>query len=165
MLELLCIISMALCKVLVLVNVGILQFFIYPGLTEGGFHVTFQDRYFFFVSYRHCPSDNNKTKKSPKALPLRGGLLSESLGDEKLEKVFQPKVDKAAVAGSSRGHISAARTDPDTPDPPDKQRFSLTGAIRFWVGGFFFFFFLPHLKSQSIQIKSQTVNSVVLYVF
>lgn len=40
-----------------------------------------------------------------------------------LKRYFQPKVDKAAVAGSSRGHISAASTDPHTPDPPDKQHF------------------------------------------
>uniref|UniRef100_A0A3P9LGZ0 Homeobox D4a n=1 Tax=Oryzias latipes TaxID=8090 RepID=A0A3P9LGZ0_ORYLA len=41
-----------------------------------------------------------------------------------LEKEFHfNRSTKAAEAGSSRGHISAARTDPSTPDPPDRQHF------------------------------------------
>ncbi|TMS06359.1 Homeobox protein Hox-D4a [Larimichthys crocea] len=52
-------------------------------------------------------------EEAQKLSQLRGGLLSEVFS---FQKVFQPKVDKAAaVAGSSRGHISAARTDPNTP--------------------------------------------------
>ncbi|KAK2906061.1 hypothetical protein Q8A73_010004 [Channa argus] len=62
-------------------------------------------------------------KKKPEAHPVRGGLLSEVFTMRELKRYFQPKVDKAAVAGSSRGHISAARTDPDTSDPPDRLHF------------------------------------------
>lgn len=40
-----------------------------------------------------------------------------------LKRYFIRRSTKAAVAGSSRGHISAARTDPSTPDPPDRQHF------------------------------------------
>lgn len=119
MFELLCIISMALCKVLVLVNVGIVSFFPFcTELTEGGLssHVS---RQIFLVLYRHCLRTHTQKKKrkeeeeAQKLSQLRGGLLSEVFS---FQKVFQPKVDKAAaVAGSSRGHISAARTDPNTP--------------------------------------------------
>lgn len=81
------------------------------------------------------PSLSLRTKheKRPRSFSCkRGGLLSEVSTMRRLEKVFEAKVDKAAAAeaaGSSRGHISAARTDPSTPDPPDKQHF-LSQALR-----------------------------------
>lgn len=76
---------------------------------------------------------SDKKRKSPESVPVRGGLLSEVVKMRGFEKVFQPKVDKAAVAGSSRGHTSAARTDPSTHDPPDKQHF-LSRALFFFFG-------------------------------
>lgn len=110
MVELLCIISMALCKVLVLVNVGILEFFIYAEVSRGGLsrHVS---RQIFLVLYRHCL----RTKQGPEALPVRGGLLSEVFTMRRSTKqqwqvhpgdTFQP-----------RG------LTPSTPDPPDRQHF------------------------------------------
>lgn len=65
-----------------------------------------------------------------------GALLSEVLAMRELKRYFQPKVDKAAVAGSSRGHISAARTDPQHPWPAGQAAFSLPGAARFALQGF-----------------------------
>lgn len=53
MFELLCVISMALCKVLVLVNMGIFYFFFFSFTTKlsmGLFQVMFQDRYFSFYT-------------------------------------------------------------------------------------------------------------------
>lgn len=55
MFELLCVISMALCKVLVLVNMGIFYFFFFffsftTKLSMGLFQVMFQDRYFSFYT-------------------------------------------------------------------------------------------------------------------
>lgn len=54
MFELLCVISMALCKVLVLVNMGIFYFFFFFSFTTklsmGLFQVMFQDRYFSFYT-------------------------------------------------------------------------------------------------------------------
>lgn len=120
---------MALCNVLVLVNVGIVEFSIY---SEGGFHVTFQDRYFFCF----IPSLSSN-KKSPEALPERRGLHCEVFTMRGLKRYFNRRSTKAAVAGSSRGHISAARTDPNTPDPPDKQHF-LSQALLALLWRFFF---------------------------
>lgn len=89
MFELLCVISMALCKVLVLVNVGILRVFHWHRAVRwGGFHVTFQDRYFLFytvIVFGH---------KSPEALPVRGGLLSEVLTMRSLKRYFNRRSTK-----------------------------------------------------------------------
>lgn len=122
MFELLCVISMALCKVLVLVNMGIFYFFFFsfhsqPSYPWGSFRSCFKTDISRFI-----PSLSSD--KKPRSSPSMWRSPFWSLLDERVEKVFQPKVDKAAVAGSSRGHISAARTDPSTPDPPDRQHFS-----------------------------------------
>lgn len=61
----------------------------------------------------------------------------------------------AAVAGSSRGHVSAARTDPDTRDPPDSLHFLSQALVSSPFGAFFQV--LEEEKSQSIQKKSQCV--------
>lgn len=123
-----------------LVKVGIFQFFI--ELTEGGFHVTFL-RQIFLVLYRHCP----RTKKAQK-LSQYEDVFSEVFTMRGLKRYFNRRSTKAAVAGSSRGHISAARTDPNTPDPPDRQHF-LSQALLALVWSVF----TNLKKSQSIQSK------------
>lgn len=90
MFDLLCIISMALCNALVLVHVGIFsEFFIHPSCPSwGGFHVTFQDRYFLFYSvivFGH---------KSLEALPVRRALLSEVLTTRRLKRYFNRRSTK-----------------------------------------------------------------------
>lgn len=62
-------------------------------------------------------------QKKPRSSPILGGLLSQVFATTSLKRYFKRRSTKAAEAGSSRGHISAARTDPNTHDPPDRQHF------------------------------------------
>lgn len=119
MFELLWIISMALCRSFSLQFMWESSSF---SLTQprGGFHVTSQDRYFLFYTVIVL---GQQTKKAQKLSQYEEGLLCEVFTMRRLKRYFNRRSTKAAVAGSSRGHISAARTDPSTPDPPDKQHF------------------------------------------
>lgn len=93
-------------------------------------------------------------QKKPRSSPILGGLLSQVFATTSLKRYFRRRSTKAAEAGSSRGHISAARTDPNTHDPPDRQHFlSRRVSLRFGA-----FFLSRKKKCQSIEKKSQCVN-------
>lgn len=70
-------------------------------------------------------------------------LFLSSLHDQKPEekkryfKRIRLTKAVAAVAGSSRGHVSAARTDPDTRDPPDSLHFLSQALVSSPFGAFF----------------------------
>lgn len=78
---------------------------------------------------------DHTTKKAQKLLLLllhyrvfSLSLSLLSLHDQKpwkryFKRIRSTKAAAAAVAGSSRGHVSAARTDPYTRDPPDSLHF------------------------------------------
>lgn len=84
------IIGMISYRVLVLVKVGNTRIFILPGAIVGGFLVTFQDRYFLFDTVIVLKQKAQKLSQSKEV------FFFWSLHHTKLEKVFQPKVDKTA---------------------------------------------------------------------
>lgn len=137
MFELLCIISMALRKVFFSSKSSLIlkskERFIDNELSEGGgLHVTSKDRYFFCCL---LPSLSwNTQQKKPRSFFFSSSTrrvfflsqVSTSRSPEKkgyFKRIRSTKAAAAAVAGSSRGHVSAARTDPDTRDPPDSRHF------------------------------------------
>ena len=109
-------------------------------------------RQIFLVLHRYCLRTDTQKAQKLSQYPRRSSLWS--LRDERVEKVFEAKVDKAAVAGSSRGHVSAARTDPSTPDPPDRQHFPSQALLRlpqYWS------FFLLHTHNKK-KLQECTVR-------
>lgn len=138
-----------LCRVLVLVKVGKTKVFIYQGRYEWG---VFTSRFKTDISCL-IPSLSWNKKHRSSLSPRRSSFWS--LHQAKLEKVFQTKVDKAAVAGSSRGHVSAARTDPSTHDPPDEHHFVSRALLSFSLDPFS----TKKRKSQSIRNKDMYVKS------
>lgn len=149
MFQLVCINSMALCKRLVLVNVnGCYSFPLKHAVGGFGAFTSGPQRreiFFLFLFYTVIVFGlNTRQRKKPRSFS-GGSSFFSSLHHERLEKVFETKVDKAAEAGSFRGHVSAARTDPCTPDPPDRQHF-LSQAFRF-------FFFQVLKKSPRMRMK------------
>lgn len=146
MFELLCIISMALCRILVLVYVEILVF--HPHRANRGGLSRHVSRQIFLVLYRLCL----RTKKSPEALPVRRGLLSQVFTRRSLKRYFNWRSTK------QQWQVHAGDTfQPQglTPTPLTRRTSSIFSPRRYslWFGAFF-----SHLKSQSIQ----RVNSVVL---
>lgn len=92
MFELLCVISMALCKVLVLVNMGIFYFFFFFFIHNQAIHGALSghvSRQIFLVLYRLCPRT-----KSQEALPVCGGLLSEVFLTRELKRYFNRRSTK-----------------------------------------------------------------------
>lgn len=127
-----------------------LEFFIHPSCPSwGGFHVTFQDRYFLFYSvivFGH---------KSLEALPVRGALLSEVLTTRRLKRYFNRRSTK------QQWQVHPGDTfQPQglTPTPMTRRTGSIFSPRR--SSRRFGPFFLPWQKSQSIQSKSRSVNSI-----
>lgn len=128
-----------------------LEFFIHPSCPSwGGFHVTFQDRYFLFYSvivFGH---------KSLEALPVRGALLSEVLTTRRLKRYFNRRSTK------QQWQVHPGDTfQPQglTPTPMTRRTGSIFSPRRS-SRRFGPFFSALTKKSQSIQSKSRSVNSI-----
>lgn len=97
---------------------------------------------FFVVWYRHCPGTHNKKPRSFSfsSSTRRVFFFSQVFTTTNPEKSYFKRMwssKAAAVAGSSRGHVSAARTDPDTRDPPDSLHFLSQALVSPPFGAFF----------------------------
>lgn len=141
MFELLCIISMALCKVLVLVNVGIVSFFPFcTELTEGGLssHVS---RQIFLVLYRHCLRTHTQKKKEKKKKKPRSSPSYEEvffLKSSAFKRYFNRRSTKQQQWQVHPGDTFQPQgLTPTPPDPPDKQHF-LSQALFALVWSVFF---------------------------
>lgn len=128
---------------------GNLEFFIHPSCPSwGGFHVTFQDRYFLFYSvivFGH---------KSLEALPVRGALLSEVLTTRRLKRYFNRRSTK------QQWQVHPGDTfQPQglTPTPMTRRTSSIFSPGR--SSRRFGPFFLPWQKAKAFKV-SRSVNSI-----